>query len=595
MKKNYNFTIVRNKILNSCMKYKILTTLAFVIIILNLISCKKDETVIPPTITSFDPTEGIAGTIVTIQGANFNNEISKNIVTIGGVSSTVTDATVTQLKVIVPANPKSGKIILTINGATGTSGDNFTVLSQPAITSFDPVSGKAGDIVTIKGTGFSTDPAKNIVKFKDGVAQVTTASSTSLTAVVPPNALKGQIYVETLGGSTLSVTEFSMLATVDSFSPSSGPLGTRITIKGKGLGNNYAVVFPTSTGQADGAVLSYNGTELIVVAPINTLPNKFSLVNRGGGSDSFEVGSFTLTDSPPAELTSYPGPIKSFDLSGFAINDQLFFGLGSNDQNAFTSDFWKYDVSTNAWSQVANFPGGGRIKATSFAINGTGFICGGWASVSGVSTKMKDVWDYNPTTGQWHQRKDFPDELGEGTASFVIGNFAYVTVGNKFWQYDPINDNWISKADFPGKAVIGAAGFSLNGLGYISGGNGTNIGDGLSTWYYDPAKDTWKKEFFLTPFFDNFDRCHGFSINGVGYVAKGSRLFQFVPVPYYGSLPATGVWVQVQTMPDILTPLPGSGGGSTVRNANQGLYLATKTKAYVWYGSDKFWVFTPPN
>lgn len=55
-----------------------------------------------PVITSFTPLSGIVGTEVTLNGLNFNQDSGNNIVYFGAVRATVTNASPTQLKVIVP-------------------------------------------------------------------------------------------------------------------------------------------------------------------------------------------------------------------------------------------------------------------------------------------------------------------------------------------------------------------------------------------------------------------------------------------------------------------------------------------------------------
>jgi len=57
--------------------------------------------------------------------------------------------------------------------------------SKPSVTSVTPTSGVAKDSVVISGTGFS-DGA--VVKFGGVVAQISSSTATSITAVVPENA-----------------------------------------------------------------------------------------------------------------------------------------------------------------------------------------------------------------------------------------------------------------------------------------------------------------------------------------------------------------------------------------------------------------------
>jgi hypothetical protein len=60
--------------------------------------------------------------------------------------------------------------------------------SQPIITSFSPASGPVGTVVTISGSGFNTTAANNFVFFGRVKANVSSATSTSLTTTVPVGA-----------------------------------------------------------------------------------------------------------------------------------------------------------------------------------------------------------------------------------------------------------------------------------------------------------------------------------------------------------------------------------------------------------------------
>ena len=84
----------------------------------------------PVLITSITPDSGFVGTEVLISGTNFSDNSTQDIVRIGGVTANVISATNSQLRITVPDSANSGKITVTVNGQTGTSGENFTVLSD---------------------------------------------------------------------------------------------------------------------------------------------------------------------------------------------------------------------------------------------------------------------------------------------------------------------------------------------------------------------------------------------------------------------------------------------------------------------------------
>ena len=76
------------------------------------------------TIINFTPTSGPVGTPVTITGTDFTGTTK---VTFGGVASSFTVNSETQITATVPTGAKTGKIGITTNGVTVDSKTSFTV------------------------------------------------------------------------------------------------------------------------------------------------------------------------------------------------------------------------------------------------------------------------------------------------------------------------------------------------------------------------------------------------------------------------------------------------------------------------------------
>lgn len=81
------------------------------------------------TFGSFAPLSGPVGSTVTITGTNFSTTPANNIVYIGGVRATVSSATNTELKVIVPTGTTYKPMSVTVGGLT-------TYSSLPFVTTF---------------------------------------------------------------------------------------------------------------------------------------------------------------------------------------------------------------------------------------------------------------------------------------------------------------------------------------------------------------------------------------------------------------------------------------------------------------------------
>jgi len=109
------------------MKITVRVTAALLMTVLLVFnSCSDDDSSrVPPVITSFSPTEGTAGTTVTINGTNFSTVFSENIVKFNGTAANVTAATATSLTVAAPAGGLTGKITVQVGTQTAASLNDF--------------------------------------------------------------------------------------------------------------------------------------------------------------------------------------------------------------------------------------------------------------------------------------------------------------------------------------------------------------------------------------------------------------------------------------------------------------------------------------
>lgn len=165
-----------------------------------------------PIITAFAPASGSVSTVVVINGRNFLTTPANNTVRFNGTVATVTNATSTQLNVVVPAGATTGKVSVKTSNGIATSATDFIVLQpSPTIISFMPAFGLVSTPVKITGTNFSITPTNNIVTFNGTVATVTTAAATVLTVTVPTGATTGKISVTVNGQTATSANDFEVL------------------------------------------------------------------------------------------------------------------------------------------------------------------------------------------------------------------------------------------------------------------------------------------------------------------------------------------------------------------------------------------------
>ena len=187
------------------------------------------------TLSAFAPASGPTGTDVTITGTGFTSTSS---VKFNGVAATVLSRTPpSKLVAVVPTSASTGKITVTNTTApigTVRSASSYTVTphSPPTISSFTPTGGITGSSVTINGTFFSGASA---VKFGTLPAAYTIVSADQIKATVPNGAGTAKISVTTAVATATSTASYTPTLSITSFTPSSGPTGTDVTITGIGI------------------------------------------------------------------------------------------------------------------------------------------------------------------------------------------------------------------------------------------------------------------------------------------------------------------------------------------------------------------------
>lgn len=230
--------------------------------------------------------------------------------------------------------------------------------------------------------------------------------------------------------------------------------------------------------------------------------------------------------------TAFPGMNRD-DGVGFYLPSTGcgFVGTGMDAGFQPTNDFWKFNISTNSWTQIANLPALPRQYATSFVCSSSGpeihngYIFGG---VSSGNQCLRDLWSYNHITNTWSQKSDLPsfsrmgsDAIEGGTvANIVFGRDSMMNPTNENWCYYAILDSWIQKTSCPisrwnGVAYYQNSARGIAGLGQDSSGNALS-----DLWEYDGFTDTWS-------FYGNFPGGKRYGASS-GTLTVGSFLNWFI-------------------------------------------------------------------
>ena len=257
------------------------------------------ETASELTVTGFSPTEGIAGTEVTISGTGFNSSAS---VFFNGTQST--DVSVassgTILVATVPSGATSGTICVRGISDFAYSDDEFTVIANAVITGYSPSSALPGETIEIQGTDFHEVGADEItVTFTGDVStQPTSASTTSLTVTVPTGAQSGVVTVAFGDEETVVGPEFEVLTpAIVSYSPTAASVGESVAITvsnfpSSATASTIGVYFEGTDSNVQATVSSYANDVVTVTVPDGALTGAITITLSG--FDDIVGESFTV-------------------------------------------------------------------------------------------------------------------------------------------------------------------------------------------------------------------------------------------------------------------------------------------------------------
>ena len=194
---------------------------------------------------------------------------------------------------------------------SGWQGGDTAAGTAPTITSFTPASGPVGTSVTIDGTGLTGATA---VTFNSVSASFTATSDTAIQATVPAGAATGPVSVTTPGGTATSSNNFTVVSppTITGLSPTSGPLGTSVTINGTGLTGATSVTF----NSVSASFTLTSDTAIQATVPAGATTGLVSVTTPGGTATS--ANNFTVVSAPTiSNFSPTAGPLgTSVTISG---------------------------------------------------------------------------------------------------------------------------------------------------------------------------------------------------------------------------------------------------------------------------------------
>ena len=279
-----------------------------------------------PIVSSWSPTSGTTGTVVTFHGSHFTGMYAVIFGSDTAASYTVVSDSV--LTAIVGPG-STGSVILMNPGGWGGPVTNFTFIPlppTPVITSVSPDTAYAGTTITIRGAHFT---GANEVRFGGyNAASFKVISDSLLTAVTSSFGGSGFVDVISAGGmaSQPGFTFVYPIPVVTSFSPDSGATGATVTIHGSNFINAEAVLFG-GDGASSFTVLS----DTLITAVVGGGASGSILVQATHGNGSLpgftyiqSAGDMVITSFSPDSAGT--GQTVTIHGSHFTGADTVAFG-----------------------------------------------------------------------------------------------------------------------------------------------------------------------------------------------------------------------------------------------------------------------------
>jgi hypothetical protein len=481
-----------------------------------VLSSSASFSVVGLNLTSVSPSSGPIGVSFALSGSGFGAYNGGNtVVLIGGTSAAISVWNDANIQGVVPAL-STGAYPLVVERVQGNSAafsvvSTFTVIA-PSVSAISPSSGPIGVTYSISGSGFGAyNGSSTKVLIGGATSSISVWNDASIQGLVP--ALSTGAYpvvVERLSGSGLeavSVGTFTVGALgFTGPAPSSGPVGTSITLIGPGFGAYNGANTRALISGSTMAVSVWNDAIITAVVP-TLIPGVQSLwIERqsGSGVQSSATGYFTVVAPAIASVSPSSGPIGvSFTLAGSGFgtyngsNTQVLIGGATapisvwNDSTITAVVPGILSLSTGAVTvQVERTAAGGMSISTaasftvqtpnafslnpstgpiglSFTLTGTAFGAYNGSNtqvIVGGSTAPVSVWNNSTITAT-------VPALASGTYSLQVARYqgGYSQINSSFTF--TVEASQIASMT-PSSAPIGAP-FTLAGSGFGSY-NGSN-------------------------------------------------------------------------------------------------------------------------
>ncbi|MFK7756271.1 MAG: kelch repeat-containing protein [Flavobacteriales bacterium] len=274
--------------------------------------------------------------------------------------------------------------------------------------------------------------------------------------------------------------------------------------------------------------------------PITFTLNGTGYSLMGSDSNDFpraESYKYDPTSDEWTQIANFPGLPRGFS---YAVTDEEFAYLGfglNGESNTVLDDLWKFDPVTEEWTELSSCPCTARFHPAMILVEGKIFMGAGGSAFG----NLRDWWEYDIVSDSWTEKQEIPGAVRHHPFYFGLNGDAYVGFGhgnnlggslqvfNDFYRWNVDTENWTILDDFPGEARVAGTQFSHDGFGYVLSGDGDDhdFMDEGEFWQYNPDSESWSQ----LPSHPGFSRWApgSFIIDGEVYFAQGQERFNQFP------------------------------------------------------------------
>jgi|GEM_PF-2638101 large repetitive protein len=230
----------------------------------------------PPEITTILPSAAPPGSTITINGAHF---APGSIPMLAGKKLRKIRQTAIQIVAKLPANARSGRIVVISRGGSATFSKIFSIMPYASLRTFFPLSGLPGTQLTVTGANFHPSMAVFLGKLR---LRITRRTPNTLQVVIPPGATSGRITIDSHGQRITSRLAFSVLKPQPELSftvaPTAARRGSEVTLNLTPARLGTAVYY---NGRLLPKKVLNNGRTMIVTIPGDARSGYFEVEYKG--------------------------------------------------------------------------------------------------------------------------------------------------------------------------------------------------------------------------------------------------------------------------------------------------------------------------